>query len=211
VKKIYVILITLVLAAVTVMTTAAPVSACHDKDKIHFAIGAGTYNFHISLPGWEGNDGGLFGACLKEPDKGFFWLKCTYGGGSGSYEKIDAKQVSIGTLDGKPAVFFWGIITAGESYYEPQPGTPPLYEPPYYLQPYVNTNGYYKVGVLVDGGFPGRGKDYFLTSLSIPPDGWGAPGEAIAQYWYDGALAGDPSTLVTFARIDVTRGDIIVR
>ncbi|HEY32807.1 MAG TPA: hypothetical protein G4O10_06845 [Dehalococcoidia bacterium] len=180
------VLLAVVLLLSVCLVTAVPAVAGGDHfcgHRPHFVVGAGE---------WEGINpygvpiGGGFLVYGKEPDGGFMVGSYEIGPPAGSWYRLRINAIKIGELDGNPAAWFWGEVVAGEW----ASGLP-----------YTG----YKVGVIVDGGSPGRDVDTVYISTPLVD-------ENTAKGIYE---SDDPNGLLypngPLFHFDIARGNIIIK
>ena len=175
-----ILLVVLVISLCGITTT--PVNAAGgQKQKAH---GAGKTCADLAQFGWSGTDESHINFTFEAPDKGYYEYRTFAGPWAGSWARIEVKGLYFGSYEGNPAVYYWGQCTAGETYTDlDYPGIP--FYMLDYLVPYTNIEGWYKVGVMIDGG-PGHENDGGLFAAEIPPDG-----EAQAQQMFNMAIDGE--------------------
>jgi hypothetical protein len=182
-KLIRIILSAVLLVALFLTVTAPAYAGDGQKQKAH---GAGKNYSDFSNIGYP-EIGGLEAFItfhFEAPGEGYYDYRCTSGTYEGSWAHTEIMGLFFGTYQGDPAVYFWGQVTAGENFFS---GESPV---DFAIPPYQNLEGWYKVGVFVDGGVPGQYKDFQIGMQEIPPlwvapDGNTYPGDVAVKYFFD--------------------------
>ena len=171
-----IILIMVLLITLCATATISVYAGDGQKQKAH---GAGKVYCDLSQlgPDWSGADESHINFTFNAPDDGYYKYRTFDGPWAGSWGIWEIKGLAFGTysgtrpdiIPGSSIVVYWGQCVAGESFTNlDYPGLPPWIIP--FLVPYQNIEGWYKLGVWVDGG-PGHENDYGLVHPEIPPEG----------------------------------------